>query len=161
MSWVVPLPSNTHHQDDITYLVGNPYKPSFATVTGRGDNPKYVPNGQDKIVRYKKSIRQGKIMWRKNDADAFGAKKTGQTVWSTKPAWMLLHPGPTDKSEDWQESPYKSKPLPLFVCSGIPGVHRCFSKQMTSYSIIPCSFHLFNSNLKFSVANLTSYLPHS
>ena len=25
----------------ITFLVGNPYKPSFATVTGRGDNPKY------------------------------------------------------------------------------------------------------------------------
>ena len=24
----------------ITFLVGDPYKPSFATVTGRGDNPK-------------------------------------------------------------------------------------------------------------------------
>ncbi len=26
----------------ITFLVGNPYKPSFATVTGRGDNPNYI-----------------------------------------------------------------------------------------------------------------------
>ena len=23
-------------------LVGDPYKPSFATVTGRGDNPRYI-----------------------------------------------------------------------------------------------------------------------
>ena len=27
----------------ITFLVGDPYKPSFATVTGRGDNPKFAP----------------------------------------------------------------------------------------------------------------------
>ena len=27
----------------ITFLVGDPYKPSFATVTGRGDNPMYTP----------------------------------------------------------------------------------------------------------------------
>ena len=26
----------------ITFLVGNPYKPSFVTVTGRGDNPRYI-----------------------------------------------------------------------------------------------------------------------
>ncbi len=26
----------------ITFLVGDPYKPSFATVTGRGDNPNYI-----------------------------------------------------------------------------------------------------------------------
>ena len=26
----------------ITFLVGHPYKPSFATVTGRGDNPSYI-----------------------------------------------------------------------------------------------------------------------
>ena len=26
----------------ITFLVGNPYKPSFATVTGRGDNPRHI-----------------------------------------------------------------------------------------------------------------------
>ena len=25
----------------ITFLVGDPYKPSFATVTGKGDNPRY------------------------------------------------------------------------------------------------------------------------
>ena len=39
---VVPLPSNRHHQDYcILFLIGNPYKPSCATVTGRGDNPAY------------------------------------------------------------------------------------------------------------------------
>ena len=27
----------------ITFLVGDPYKPSFATVTGTGDNPTYTP----------------------------------------------------------------------------------------------------------------------
>ena len=26
----------------ITFLVGDPYKPSFATVIGRGDNPSYI-----------------------------------------------------------------------------------------------------------------------
>ena len=26
----------------IPFLVGNPYKPSFATVTGRGDNPSFT-----------------------------------------------------------------------------------------------------------------------
>ena len=26
----------------ITFLVGDPYKPSFATVTGRGDNPSHM-----------------------------------------------------------------------------------------------------------------------
>ncbi len=26
----------------ITFLIGNPYKPSFATVTGKGDNPMYT-----------------------------------------------------------------------------------------------------------------------
>ena len=36
-----PHPSNTR----ITmFLVGDPYKPSFATVTGRGDNPRYTQN---------------------------------------------------------------------------------------------------------------------
>ena len=25
----------------ITFLVGNPYKPLFTTVSGRGDNPRY------------------------------------------------------------------------------------------------------------------------
>ena len=26
----------------VMFLVGDPYKPSFATVTGRGDNPNYI-----------------------------------------------------------------------------------------------------------------------
>ena len=40
----------------ITFLVGDPYKPSFATVTGRGDNPNnqglhdYVPHKHHKKV---------------------------------------------------------------------------------------------------------------
>ena len=37
--WVVPptrIPVTTRI---ITFLVGNPYKASFATITGRGDNP--------------------------------------------------------------------------------------------------------------------------
>ena len=38
IGWVVPLPNNSHHQD-FTFFVGDSYKPSFATVTGRGDNP--------------------------------------------------------------------------------------------------------------------------
>ena len=25
----------------VTFLVGDPYKPSFATITGKGDNPRY------------------------------------------------------------------------------------------------------------------------
>ena len=36
--WVVPLPSNSDHQDYYMFS-RDPYKPSFATVTGRGDNP--------------------------------------------------------------------------------------------------------------------------
>ena len=27
----------------ITFLIGDPYKPSFATITGKGDNPRYIP----------------------------------------------------------------------------------------------------------------------
>ena len=26
----------------VSCLVGNPYKPSFATITGKGDNPRYT-----------------------------------------------------------------------------------------------------------------------
>ena len=36
-----PSQDASHHQVDIIFLVGDPYKPSFATVTGRGDNPNY------------------------------------------------------------------------------------------------------------------------
>ena len=35
---VAPLPVTVTTRI-ITFLVGDPYKPSFATVTGRGDNP--------------------------------------------------------------------------------------------------------------------------
>ncbi len=40
ITWVWPhrMPVTTRI---ITYLAGDSYKPSFATVTGRGDNPKY------------------------------------------------------------------------------------------------------------------------
>ena len=40
--WVVPLPSNSHHQDCYVFSRGSRTKPSFATVTGRGDNPNYT-----------------------------------------------------------------------------------------------------------------------
>ena len=44
--WVLPLPSNSQHKD-CSILVGNPYKPSFPTVTGRGGQPKiYVTSKQ-------------------------------------------------------------------------------------------------------------------
>ena len=36
-----PSQDASHHEDYEPFLVGDPYKPSFATVTGRGDNPKY------------------------------------------------------------------------------------------------------------------------
>ncbi len=36
IAWMWPPPSNSHHQDYETFLVGDPYKPSFATVTGGG-----------------------------------------------------------------------------------------------------------------------------
>ena len=37
-----PLPVTVTTTRIITFLVGDPYKPSFATVTGRGDNPNYI-----------------------------------------------------------------------------------------------------------------------
>ena len=40
ISWVWPLPSNSDHQD-YSILVGNPYKPVFATVTGKGPHPRF------------------------------------------------------------------------------------------------------------------------
>ena len=39
ITWVVPLPRIPVTTRIIIFLVGDPYKPSFATVTGRGDNP--------------------------------------------------------------------------------------------------------------------------
>ena len=40
--WVVPPPRIPVTTRIITFLVGDPYKPSFATVSGRGDNPSYT-----------------------------------------------------------------------------------------------------------------------
>ena len=37
--WIYPPPSNNHHQDHEPFLVGNPCKPSFVTVTGWGGRP--------------------------------------------------------------------------------------------------------------------------
>ena len=37
----VPLPRIPVTTRIITFLVGDSYKPAFATVTGRGDNPKH------------------------------------------------------------------------------------------------------------------------
>ena len=39
MSWMWPLPVTVTTR---TWLVGNPYKPSFTTATGRGPHPMYV-----------------------------------------------------------------------------------------------------------------------
>ena len=36
----------------IIFLVGDPYKPSFATVTGRGDNPIYTPKNSHKYRKW-------------------------------------------------------------------------------------------------------------
>ena len=41
--WVVPPPSNSHHQDYYLFSRGSRAKPSFATVTRRGGNPTYSP----------------------------------------------------------------------------------------------------------------------
>ena len=41
MNWVIPLPRIPVTTRIISFVVGNPYKPSFATVTGKGDNPRY------------------------------------------------------------------------------------------------------------------------
>ena len=49
--WVVPLPRMPVTTRIITFLVGNPYKPSFATVTGRGDNPRYTQHLQLELSR--------------------------------------------------------------------------------------------------------------
>ena len=40
--WVWPPHSNSDHQDYETFLVGDPYKPSFTTVTVRGPYPIYM-----------------------------------------------------------------------------------------------------------------------
>ena len=41
ISWVVPPPSNSHHQDYYIFNRESQPKPSFATVAGRGDNPSH------------------------------------------------------------------------------------------------------------------------
>ena len=41
IGWVVPPPRMPVTTRTITFLVGDPYKLSFATVTGKGDNPRY------------------------------------------------------------------------------------------------------------------------
>ena len=40
--WVVPLPSNSHHQDYSMFGRESQTKPSFTTVTGKGPHPKYT-----------------------------------------------------------------------------------------------------------------------
>ena len=40
--WNYPPPSNSDHQDFATFLIGNPYKPSFLTVTGWGVDRRYT-----------------------------------------------------------------------------------------------------------------------
>ena len=42
-SWVWPPPRIPVTTRIITFLIGNRYKPSFATVTGRGPHPRCIP----------------------------------------------------------------------------------------------------------------------
>ena len=46
----------------ITYLVGNPYKPSFATVTGWGVDPKYTIHGSYGLKNIESTLDGG--WWR-------------------------------------------------------------------------------------------------
>ena len=41
IDWVVLSPSKSHHQEYYIFSRESQPKPSFLTVTGRGDNPKY------------------------------------------------------------------------------------------------------------------------
>ena len=70
VTWVVPPPSNSHHQDYYIFC-RDPYKPSLATVTGRGDNPncnhqpersapnKTTPFDPQKVTRFKRTTPLG------------------------------------------------------------------------------------------------------
>ncbi len=51
ISWIVTIPVTVTTRIHI-FLVGDPYKPSFATVTGRGDNPshKFLSHAEQEIV---------------------------------------------------------------------------------------------------------------
>ena len=49
INWVVPPPSNSDHQEYYMFS-RDPYKPSFATVTGRGDNPNH--QNQPNVSKY-------------------------------------------------------------------------------------------------------------
>ena len=56
-----PPPSNSHHQDYYIFSRGSQPKPSFATVTGRGDNPRlslYVCPELSHFGFYWKCLRQ-------------------------------------------------------------------------------------------------------
>ena len=41
ITWVVPPPSNSDHQNYYIFSRGSQSKPSFATVTVRGPHPRY------------------------------------------------------------------------------------------------------------------------
>ena len=84
--WVIPLPRIPVTTRIIPFLVGNPYKPSFATVTGKGDNPSYIDISTKKG---NKKPEAGKFPNRKRpwlqvdygheEARNFAAKKMGTT----------------------------------------------------------------------------------
>ncbi len=52
---VAPSLDSSDHQDDITFLIGNPYNPSFTTVTVRGPYLTYTPQ--------KLTDRPWKVTW--------------------------------------------------------------------------------------------------
>ena len=43
-------PLNSDHQDYYIFRIGNPYKPSFTTVTVRGPYPRYVGVNGDLLI---------------------------------------------------------------------------------------------------------------
>ena len=61
--WVWPPHNNSDHQVDITFLVGDPYKPSFPTVTGRGPYPREGRKTEVLKWRSAKTLRAPKLTW--------------------------------------------------------------------------------------------------
>ena len=62
--WVVPLPSNIYHQDYYIFSRGSQPKPSFATVTGRGDNPRNTRSPIIMATSEKWRLKGHEFYWR-------------------------------------------------------------------------------------------------
>lgn len=51
--WVVPLPSQSHHQDYHIYRIRDPYKPSFALLFRRGGTTQNIDQKENKAMQTK------------------------------------------------------------------------------------------------------------